>query len=405
MTSHSRVEAGPRPKVLEVATADYAARFLLLPLIDRLLSDGFDVSIVCNSGQFSRYLEERGYNMIAMDLTRSVSPWRALRDLWRLYRLARRQQSEAIHLHTPITAVLGRIAARLARVRVIVYTAHGFPFHEGMRQPFRWAAILMERVLSRWFTHLVLVQSMEDYEFALAKGIVPPHKLRWIGNGVDVHRFSPRDDGDGVRRELGVPDNARIVGFVGRLVEEKGILELLEAMRLVVDGMPEAHLLVVGDVLPSDRDQRAKAKAMDMASQAGLAGHVTFLGLRDDVHRLLGAVDVFTLPSHREGFPRSIIEAMAAGKPVVATNIRGSREAIVDGETGLLVPVADVHALAGSLERLLGDDALAKRMGSKARERALELFDERKVLDREMDAINAALIGAGLPQAAQEAEG
>ncbi len=396
MTSHSHLDASPRPRVLEVATADYAARFLLLPLIDRLLSDGFEVAIVCNNGQYSKHLEERGYNMISMDLTRHLSPWHALRDLWRLYRLARRNRSEAIHLHTPITAVLGRIAARLARVKVIVYTAHGFPFHEGMRQPFRWAAMLMERVLSRWFTHLVLVQSKEDYEFALSRAIVPAHKLRWIGNGVDLHRFSPRDDGSAVRRELGLPENARIVGFIGRLVKEKGILELLNAMRLVVDGMPEAHLLVIGDSLPSDRDQQTKAMAIDMADQEGLAGHVTFLGLRDDVHRLLGAVDAVTLPSHREGFPRSIIEAMAAGKPVVATNIRGCREAIVDGETGFLVPVSDVHALASSLGKLLSDHDLAKRLGMQARERAVELFDEQKVLDREMDALSVVLMGAGL---------
>ncbi|MCH7705808.1 MAG: glycosyltransferase family 4 protein [Chloroflexi bacterium] len=393
MTS-PHLDAAPRPRVLEVATADYAARFLLLPLIDRLRSDGFEVAIVCNNGQFSKQMEAWGYNMISMELTRHLSPWHALRDLWRLYRLARRHQSEVIHLHTPITAVLGRIAARLARVKVIVYTAHGFPFHEGMRQPFRWAAMLMERVLSRWFTHLVLVQSREDYEFALARGIVPAHKLRWIGNGVDIHRFSPRDDGGDVRRELGLSESARIVGFIGRLVKEKGILELLNAMRLIVANMPEAHLLVVGDVLPSDRDQQAKAMAVDMADQEGLTGHVTFLGLRDDVHRLLGAVDVITLPSHREGFPRSIIEAMAAGKPVVATNIRGCREAVVDGETGFLVPVADIHALANSLGKLLSDHALAKRMGAQARERAVELFDEEKVLDREMDALSVAFMGA-----------
>ena len=396
MTSHSHLEAGSRPRMLEVATADYAARFLLLPLIDRLLSDGFEVAIVCNNGQFSKYLEERGYNMISMDLTRHMYPWHALRDLWRLYRLARCHRSEAIHLHTPITAVLGRIAARLARVKVIVYTAHGFPFHDGMRQPFRWAAMFMERVLSRWFTHLVLVQSKEDYELALSRGIVPSHKLRWIGNGVDIHRFSPRDDGGDVRRELGLSESARIVGFIGRLVTEKGILELLNAMRLVVANIPEAHLLVIGEALPSDRDQQAKAKAVDTANQEGLAGHVTFLGLRDDVHKLLSAIDVITLPSHREGFPRSIIEAMAAGKPVVATNIRGCREAILDGETGFLVPVSDVHALASSLGKLLSDPDLAKRIGMKARERAVELFDEQKVLDREMEALSGTLMDAGL---------
>lgn len=395
MTSHSHLEAGPRPRVLEVTTTDYTAQFLLLPLIDRLISDGCEVVIVCNDGPYSRQLAKLGYNVSNIDLSRRLSPWRNLRDLWRLYRLGRQNRYAAIHLHTPITAVLGRIAVRLAGVRMIIYTAHGFPFHEGMRQPFRWAAMFLERVLSRWFTHLVLVQSKEDYELALSRGIVPSHKLRWIGNGVDIHRFSPRDDGGDVRRELGLPESARIVGFIGRLVKEKGILDLMEAMRSVLRAMPEAHLLVIGDTLPSDRDQQTKLRVQTLASQADLANNVTLLGFRDDVERLLGAVHVVTLPSYREGFPRSVIEAMAAGKPVVATNIRGSREAVLDGETGFLTPVGDPQALAGALLRLLEDDSLATQMGSRSHERALSLFDEQKVLQREMDALNKLLLATG----------
>ena len=396
MTLESSATQGrSRLRVLEVATVDYVALFLLLPLVDRLIAEGFEVEIACNEGQYSRQLKARGYQITYLDLSRRLSPWHNLRDMWRLYRLARRGRYDVVHVHTPITAVIGRIAARLARVRMIVYTAHGFPFHEGMRWPFRWAAILLERVLSRWFTHLVLTQSKEDYELALSRRIIPPQKLRWIGNGVSLQLYSPKGSGDGARREFGLPENAKVVGFIGRLVAEKGVIELFEAMRIVVRAVPEAHLLVVGDALPSDRDRQTKGIAVEMASQAELAGRVTFLGLLDDVHRVLQAVNVVTLPSYREGFPRSIIEAMAAGKPVVATNIRGCREATVHEETGFLVPVGDVQALANRLLTLLGDDTLAKGMGTKARARAVELFDEEQVLQREMEALNESLLGVG----------
>jgi glycosyltransferase involved in cell wall biosynthesis len=170
--------------------------------------------------------------------------------------------------------------------------------------------------------------------------------------------------------------------MVGRLVAEKGYPELIEAMRVV-----DAKLWVAGERLTSDH-----ASPVDQAMEAAqtdpvLKTRIRFLGYRPDVAALMASADIFTLPSHREGMPRSIIEAMLCGLPVVATDIRGSREEVVDGETGLLVPVNDPPALAAALTRLVEDQNLRFRMGFAGSARALDLYDESKVIRVQLEAL------------------
>jgi len=156
-------------------------------------------------------------------------------------------------------------------------------------------------------------------------------------------------------------------------------------MESVVRAVPEARLLVVGDTLDSDRDQKAKQTLRRLIYSNGLASRVIFTGFVDDVPRLMAAFDLFVLPSHREGMPRTVIEAMAAGKPVVATNIRGCREEVVHGGTGLLVPAKDPQALADAIIQILCNPQEAKKMGEAGRKRAEEFFDEQQVLDRQVE--------------------
>jgi glycosyltransferase involved in cell wall biosynthesis len=167
--------------------------------------------------------------------------------------------------------------------------------------------------------------------------------------------------------------------MIGRLVAEKGYPELFAAMRDV-----DAQLWVIGERLKSDHAQSIDALIDSVQQDPVLGKRIQFLGYRGDVPALLRAADIFALPSHREGMPRSIIEAMLSGLPVVATDIRGSREEVVDGRTGSLVPLGDVPALARALQRLVADAELRKSHGRASRERAAALFDERKIVQRQI---------------------
>jgi lipopolysaccharide/colanic/teichoic acid biosynthesis glycosyltransferase/glycosyltransferase involved in cell wall biosynthesis len=386
-------------KVLQVTATDVTVKKLLLPLIDRLNTEGYQVHITCSEGDYISELRAKGYLVHTITIERRINPVSNLKSLWRLYRLMKKERFDIVHVHTPVAAALGRVAAWAARVPVVIYTAHGFYFHDNMSRWARRLVIWLEKLLCR-MTHLVFTQSQEDAINAVKEGICSEDRVMYIGNGVDIGSFTadPRE----ARKNLGFRPQDKVVGFVGRLVSEKGILELIEAMRPVVRTIPEAKLLIVGDKLDSDRDRKTKQVISNLRAQDDLANHILFTGLIDEVPRAMAAVDLFVLPSHREGMPRTIIEAMASSKPVVATNIRGCREEVVPGLTGLLVPVNDPAALATAIISLLSDPKLARQMGDEGRRRASELFDERVVLDRQVRAYEEVAMKRLASQASSE---
>jgi glycosyltransferase involved in cell wall biosynthesis len=268
---------------------------------------------------------------------------------------------------------------------MVIYTAHGFYFHENMK---RWAKIVTigaERLLGR-FHDLLLTQSAEDAQAAVNYKITTSDRVVWIGNGIDIDRFTPENNGESFRQRFGILPHERVVGFVGRLVSEKGMAELLEGMNYSGSRVDNLVLLVVGDnKAAGDRDSHTESAVADAAS-ADQPYRAVFTGFVDEVEEAMSALDVFVLPSYREGMPRTIIEAMASGKPVVATRIRGCREEVVQGETGYLVPVRDGKAIGEALVQILNSRAVEDTMQRNGRKRAEEHFDERQVLDREIAA-------------------
>jgi glycosyltransferase involved in cell wall biosynthesis len=201
------------------------------------------------------------------------------------------------------------------------------------------------------------------------------------GNGRDPARFRPDPGARArIRAALGVPEGRVVVIAVSRLVRHKGHPELLAAMREV-----DAELWVVGNRLESDHGDDLEP----YFAGAGLGGRLRRLGYREDVPALLAAADIFVLPSHFEGLPMSVIEAMLTGLPVVATDIRGPREQVVEGETGLLVAPMQAAPLAAALRRLVDDPAARARMGAAGRVRALDLYDEARVVARTLDLLGA----------------
>jgi glycosyltransferase involved in cell wall biosynthesis len=217
-----------------------------------------------------------------------------------------------------------------------------------------------------------------------------PSKTRFLGNGTDLARFRPdgvdQEQRKAFRRDLGIPDGAPVVGMAGRLVAEKGYRELFMAAPEVRALLPETRFIVVGE-----RDEAKADGITDVEMKRAEGDGVTFLGWRADMPELFAAMDVFTLPSWREGVPRSAIEAAATGLPMVLSDIPGCRQVCRPGIDGFLVPARDPVALAGALRTLLADEGLRTRMGASARLHAEAQFDERDVVRRVLEVYDGVL--------------
>jgi glycosyltransferase involved in cell wall biosynthesis len=370
-----------KPRVAHVTTVDLSLRYLLLNQLQRIRDEGYEVYGISADGPDVAAVEAEGIPHFAVPMTRRFTPLADLRAVWALTQLMRRERFDVVHTHTPKAGLLGQLAARLSGVPIVVNTLHGFYFHDDMKPLPRRFYIWMERVAAKC-SDTILSQNREDIATAVAEGIAPPELLKWLGNGIDVRRFDRRrlstDTLDALRKEICLDPRAPVVGFVGRLVEEKGILDLLEAAKTVATEIPDVQFLIIG---PYDQE-KPDALTPDVAERYGVSERCRFVGMRHDMPELYALMDVLVLPSYREGFPRAPMEASSMGVPAVVTDIRGCREAVEHGVNGLLFPVGDSNALASALLALLRDGARRTDMGAAGRRMAEDHFDEQMVFDR-----------------------
>ena len=290
------------------------------------------------------------------------------------------------------------MAARLAGVPIVVRTLHGFYFTD-QTAPFKRSFFSALERISAHLSDTILSQNSEDIGTAVALGICPAEKITYLGNGIDVELFDPARFSDQAVRakkaELGLPPGVPVLGIVGRLGREKGYVEFMEAMQTITAEMPDVHALCIGELVPEKPD----ALRPSIIDDYGLSQRVKFLGFRLDMPELFSVIDLLLFPSHREGFPRSPMEASAMGVPVVTSDIRGCREAVVDGENGLMVPVRDSAALAHAALELLRDRERTRALGARGRAIALERFDERRVFERVNGTYRRLLKDKGIVQA------
>jgi glycosyltransferase involved in cell wall biosynthesis len=364
-------------KIVHLATVASSHRYLLLPQLQALVDDGHEVVAVSAAGADVPVLERAGVRHVALEgSTRGFDVMSDIRALRSFVTILRRERPDVVHTHNPKPGIYGRIAARLAGVPHVVNTVHGL--YATPADPLARRAVVygLEAIASR-FSHLELVQNVEDVDLMRRTPLAPTAKIRLLGNGIDITRFRsdlPPEQREAVRAELGITPDAVAVVSVGRLVVEKGFVELFEASAL----LPDPYVLVV---IGPDDPEKADGLGPDVLAAARERG-VRFLGHRSDIERLLPAMDVFALASYREGLPRAAMEAAACGLPIVATNIRGCRQVVDHGVTGLLVPRAEVAPLADALGQLVADASLRRQLGKAARAKAEEDFDERLVVER-----------------------
>ncbi len=338
-------------------------------------------------GEIISEVRARGIPLtILPELVREINPVKDLVALAKLTRFMRRGRYHIVHTHSSKAGILGRLAARLAGVPVIVHTVHGWGFYEGQHPAVYALYVALEKLADRCCDRLIVVSRL-NAEKGLAVGISRPEKYVTIFSGIDVEAYAhPAVDRATMRAALGIPAGAPVVGTVGRLSPQKAPLDWMRAAAVVAQAATvgsAARFVYVGD-------GPLRQAVETLIAELGLGDRVILTGLRRDVPDLLAALDVFVLSSLWEGLPRTIPQAMAAGVPVVCTRVDGVEEAITDGVNGLLVPPGQPQALGEAIVALLRDPARARGLAEAGRRRAQD-FDVHKMV-AEIDALYQELL-------------
>jgi glycosyltransferase involved in cell wall biosynthesis len=370
-------------RVAQVTTVDMAVGLLLRDQILYLQRAGWDVEAICSDGPWVPKIRASGIRVHTVRLRRAITPFRDIVGLARLYRCFKREKYLIVHTHTPKANLLGQIAAWLAGVPIRVITVHGFYFHDRMGRLARNFYIWLERISHRC-AGFSFSQNREDIATARREKIGADRKMHFLGNGIDLALFNRELHADSARRlreELGIKAEAPVIGIVGRLTFEKGYREFVQAAAIVHRQFPEVHFIAIG---PED--------VMTFDSMRGLPGMEEikdcfhWLGMQVDMPKFYAMMSAFVLPSYREGFPRALMEASAMALPVVATDIRGCREAVDHRETGILVPPRNVEPLAEAVLELLRNPEATRLMGEKGRAKAEREFDQLTVFRQVLSA-------------------
>jgi glycosyltransferase involved in cell wall biosynthesis len=350
--------------VVDIINLSSSGDTLLRQRILATRARGIDNRILCMDGPYVPKLRELGIPVETVDLPRGLDPVRLRKSLLQIARYLRRERVDVVHTHCSVPGAIGRVAAWLAGVPVLLHTVHGFHFREDQPAHVRIPSLLVEQALGR-ITDTLLTQSHGDLALAEKYGIGRPGHRGRIGNGIDLQRFKPV--------HAAGHDGPPVILCAARFEPVKNHALLFDAAeRLVARG--RAFVLRLVGTGPLEKELRARAAK-------GYAGRIEFLGYRDDMPDVLAGADIAVLTSFKEGMPRAVLEAMAMGLPVVGTRVSGTQEAIRDGENGFLVGSGDADALANALETLIDDPTLRATMGASGRAIALNEFDEAPIAE------------------------
>ena len=368
-------------RVLHVCTIALTAHAFIAPLAKYLHHRGYKVAIACSTeaqpdapGDLGRR-EVSGAEMYNVPIARTVSLAQDLMAILRLWGLIRRLRPHIVHTQTSKAGVIGRLAARLAGAPIVIHTAHAFPFHSNLRPAVRWCYIVIERWMAR-LTDLIIVDTESVRSDGLRERVVHvQEKLVTVPMGLDLQKFSPSKSGPGnLRAALGVRPRSVVVGTVARLVPDKGLDCFLEMAARILAIRQDVVFLIVGDGPIRDALQQR-------AGELRIVPYVVFLGHRDDVRDLMEAMDVFVLPTKREGFGVVFAEAMAMGKATVGSLIGPVAEVVEHGVTGYLVPPDDAQGFANRVLELLADEQKRHELGAAGRRRVERYFSETHMCD------------------------
>ena len=367
-----------RIKVLHVHTLPVVSgsginTFLTMKGLDR---NKYQVDLACApGGALIDKVKEEGLGFFPINHFRQkISPFHDFLALWELTRLMGQKKYDIVHTHNSKAGFIGRLAAKISRIPIIIHTIHGFAFHEYERPPRRVLFILLERLAARLCDKLITI-SEPLKEWGLRLEIGRPEKYVTIYSGIEVEKFKVNVNIDGKKKELGIKPKEKVIGVVAKLWEGKGHETILEAAPQVIKEIPNVKFLFVGEGY-------LRETLETYVQELGLSDKVIFTGFRSDIPEITATFDIALLVSLFEGMGRVLLEAMVLGKPVVATKVGGIVDVVKDGKTGILIPPRDADALAKAIITLLKDEELAQRMGETGKRRIDERFSAETMVKK-----------------------
>ena len=366
------------PLLVHIATVPEFFHSFFQGQLEFMVEQGFEVAMICSPGETSQGFKDWPVRFFPVSIQRRISPLADIISIWKIIWLFRSLQPDIVHVHTSKAGLLGMISAWIVGVRVKLFTVHGFRWVT--KQGISRLMIKASNRLTCSMADHVFCVSKSNLELAIADNICSIDKARVVCegsiNGVDtIDRFNPKKERNShaIRKGMGIPESSFVFGFVGRIVRDKGVEELAAAWRSIRRDISDAHLMLVGKVESGDpvSDEVLGILKRDK--------RVHFTGFCSEVAPYYRAMDAFVLPSYREGFPVTPLEAAAMDLPVIATKIPGCVDAVVNNKTGILVAPGSTVELEEAMRTFLNDRKMAERLGRKGRKFVLENFQPKPI--------------------------
>jgi glycosyltransferase involved in cell wall biosynthesis len=366
-----------------IATIPSTIRAFWGQQLDYLQENNFDITIIASFP--TKELEkafiddlQKGIKFKPIRMARALKPLEDLRAFRKILKIIKQNEFDIVQYATPKAALLGSVASRLAKVPVRLYLMWGLYYvtQTGFK---KFMFKTFERIVCKCST-AIAPDSKGNVKLAVEEGLCKADKVNVVGhgsaNGVDTERFDPvrlYEDGRRIRKELNIPDEAKVFGCIAAIVGDKGVNELTEAFDEISKKYPETYLLYIGQTAEKNPVKNSTLETMKNNSK------IVHLGWQKEPEKYLAAMDIFVLPTYREGFGVVNIEASAMALPVISTDVPGPQESIVNGETGILVPAKQVEPLIEAMKDLLGRPLYAKKLGEAGRKRVQEFYEQKKL--------------------------
>ena len=370
--------------ILHVCTVGITARVFLLPIFKKLQNEGFDVTFVCTDDEDARFVEAQGIPFYPVKISRSISI-SDISAIIRLYKFIKKNNFVLVNTHTAKAGFAGRTAAWLAKIPLIIHTAHGLVVHENLSSIKRTIYKFLERWIGKKTSAFIVVTDKVGEEL-IKTGIAEKNKIHRIYNGINLDDFSKLNESSRTnsREKFNIRNDETVIGTLSRLVPDKGLKDLIKAFALIHESNPKTKLVIAGA-------GPLKDELVTLTEKLKINDNVIFIGWQNDVPQTLSLFDIFCLPTLREGFGYVFLEAQAAGIPVIATKISPLTETMHDGESAILVPPNSPEEISTAIQKILGDESLRTRLTENGLKNVRERFDQKNQLNEIVKLYNSLL--------------